>query len=156
MLSDGGRRMSAASETCSNELTRLARGSYPRGVDPGAQRVHLIHWLLLPPVCRAKDVIGCDHGHGDQRSYAACAFPGRFAACDAATWLCGALLLSYVNALEITWYLYMCRYMQCYVCLTEYLCPNQRHRNHLQKEDNLSDGDNTPPSAPPLAPPDCG
>ena len=57
--------MSAASETCSNELTRLARGSYPRGVDPGAQRVHLIHWLLLPPVCRAKDAIGCDHGHGD-------------------------------------------------------------------------------------------
>ena len=30
------------------------------------------------------------------------------AASDAATWLCGALPLSYVNALEITWYLCIC------------------------------------------------
>ena len=130
---------------------------YPCGVDPGAQRVHLIHWLTRAAgVQSLKDATGHNHGHADQHSYGSCAFLGRLAASDDAAWLYGAVPLCYVSALKITWYLYMCRYMQCYVCRTKDICPNQRHRDHLQKEDNLSDGDNTPPSAPPLGPPDCG
>ena len=53
-------------------------------------------------VCRGKNGTSHDHGRADQLSDAACAFPRRLAASDAATWLCGALPLSYVNALEIT------------------------------------------------------